>query len=461
METTWKIRPGAVWHDGAPFTAEDLLFTARVAQDKELAAFGHAAYAFVERMEAADAQTLLVVWKRPYIDADAMFSLDITPPLAQHVLEKPYLDDKTTFTQLPFWSQEYVGTGAYRLTEWVRGSHLVLSANDRYPLGRPKIDDIEVRFISDTNTLMANLLSGAVQITLGRALSVEQVVQLRGQWPDGTVSFEFGATSWLVLIPQFINPNPAVIGDLQLRRALLMAIDRQEMADSLNGGLSPVAHSYLSPDQPQYRDIEAHVRRYEYEPRQAAQMIEGLGYARGPDGVYHDGQGQRLEIEIRNIGLEISRRSMFAVADYWQRIGIPVSTIVIPPQRVGDFEYRSTFPGFQLFNQPNDLRGLPNLHSSRTRLPSNNYQVPGAGNHSRYMSPELDALLDRYYTTIPQNERIQALGQIVYHIAEHLNLMGLFYNGNPDAMSNRVQGITTGRAASSLLPWNVHEWDLQ
>jgi len=134
---------------------------------------------------------------------------------------------------------------------------------------------------------------------------------------------------------------------------------------------------------------------------------------------------------------------------------------VIPPQRVSDFEYRATFPAFQLFNQPNDVRGMPNLYSSRARLPSNNFQVPGAGNHTRYMSPELDGLLDQYYSTIPRPQRTEALGRIVRHIAENLNLMGLFYNGDAEAISNRVTGVTTARAGGSLSSWNAHEWDMK
>lgn len=465
METTWKIRPGAQWHDGSPLTSDDLLFTARVGQDKELPAFGHVAYGSIEGIDAPDAQTITVKWRRPNIEADTMFTSEVTSLLPKHLLEKGYAEDKASFTQLPYWSQEYVGAGPFKIREWARGSHLVLEANNRYVLGRPKIDEIEIRFIPDANTLMANLLSGAVEMTVGRTLSVEQAIQMREQWREGNAHLEFGADNWLVLLPQFINPNPPVVADVRFRKGLMHAIDRQEMADTLNAGLVPVAHSYLSPNQPEYRDIEARLVRYDYDPRKATQMIEALGYARGPDGALRpdslgrDASSQRLELEIRNIGLEISRKSMFAVADYWQRIGIPTSTVVIPQQRVADYEYRATFPGFQLFNQPNDQRGLPNLHSSRTRLPENNFLVPGAGNHTRYTNPEFDALLDRYLTTIPKQERIEVLGQIVYHISDQLNLMGLFYNGSPDMISHRLLHVTTQRASGSTISWNAHEWD--
>lgn len=459
METTWRLRETARWHDGTALTSDDLVFTARVGQDRDLGAFGHVAYSSVESVEAIDARAVIVRWRRPYIEADTLFTQEVTYPMPRHILARALDEDKATFTQIAYWNQEFVGAGPFKVREWVRGSHLLLDAFDGYALGRPKLDEVEVRFISDANVLMANVLSGAVQLTAGRALSIEQAIQVREQWREGKASFEFGTNNWLVLFPQFVNPNPAVIADLRFRRGLMYAIDRQEMADTLNAGLVPIAHSYLSPNQPEYTQIEGRLVRYEFDPRRAVQAFEALGYARSSDGTLRDPAAQRVEIEIRNIGLEISRKAMFAVADYWQRLGMAAPTVVIPPQRVADYEYRATFPGFQLFNQPNDIRGLPNLHSSRARLPENSYSVPGAGNHARYMTPEFDALLDRFYGTIPRQERVQALGEIAYHISDQLNLMGLFYNATPEMIASRVLNISTDRASLSIITWNAHEWD--
>src|SRR5688500_14805601 len=73
METTWRIREGASWHDGTPFTAEDIVFTARIAQDRDIAIFGQLAYDAVEAVEAVDPRTVTVRWSRPFIEADTMF----------------------------------------------------------------------------------------------------------------------------------------------------------------------------------------------------------------------------------------------------------------------------------------------------------------------------------------------------------------------------------------------------
>jgi peptide/nickel transport system substrate-binding protein len=346
MELTWKIRPGAAWHDGTPLSADDLVFTVTVVQDREFPEFRAPAAELIERAAVVDASTLSTTWKRPFIRADYLFyghSEGFAQPIPKHLLEPAYLDNRDGFRQLPYWSYEYVGLGPYRLKEWAMGSHLLLEANERYVLGHPKIDELEIRFTLDANTVAANILSGAVQATIGTGLSLEQALEVRDQWREGRLAVAY--ENWLVIYPQFVNPNPPIITDLRFRRALLQAIDRQAMADIIQSGLVPVAHSYVRPDELEYPETERFLVRYEYDPRRAGQVIEELDYVRGADGVFRDASGQRLAIEVRaTTSPSIHTKSMFPVADYWQRLGLAVEPLVVPVQRTNDREYRATRP---------------------------------------------------------------------------------------------------------------------
>jgi peptide/nickel transport system substrate-binding protein len=254
METIWRIRPGALWHDGMPVTTDDLLFSLTLGRDPELSAFSSTAYGSIAEATRVDDATLLVTWKEPYIDADALFDFQPQSVLPWHRLERAYLEDKSGLLDLPYWTHEYVGSGPYRINEWSPGLGVVLEANREYVLGRPKITQIEVRFIPDGNALAANLLAGVVDIaSLG---SADLGLQLRDQWHEGSITFS-PSGSWIAMYPQFVNPQPAVVADVRFRRALISAIDRQEIVDTLIAGLSPVAHSILSPGQPRYEPIEA------------------------------------------------------------------------------------------------------------------------------------------------------------------------------------------------------------
>jgi peptide/nickel transport system substrate-binding protein len=448
METTWKIRPGAGWHDGALFTAGDLVFSARVAQDPDLPEFRERDYEILEMIDAPDPQTVLVKWKRPYIDANLLFS---RAPIPKHIFEPSYTQDKASFRDHASWTDGYVGTGPFKLREWARGSHVVLTANRSYILGRPNFDEIEVRFIPDANTLMANILAGTVEIVLGLSVSLEQAVQLRDQWQEGSV--QVLPDAWELIFPQFYNPSPPVVADVRLRRALMHALDRQEMADLIQAGFVPVAHSHVNPTLVEHRAIESFIVRYEYDPRKAVVMIEELGYTRGADGGFRDSAGQKLSLEVQTLQtLDINLKTMFAVADYWQRVGVAPDPVVVPQQRSRDIEYRANFPAFSVQRQPNNLQDLARYHGSEARLPQKNYV---GTNYARYINPEFDALIDRYFTTIPWHERMQVLGQMVRHQTDQLTAMGLFYDTQSSIIGNRLLQVGPG----SRQAWNGHEWD--
>jgi hypothetical protein len=76
------------------------------------------------------------------------------------------------------------------------------------------------------------------------------------------------------------------------------------------------------------------------------------------------------------------------------------------------------------------------------------------------MNLEFEAMLERFFTTIPLRERGRAVAQIVHHMTDQLVWMGLYHEVNPSLMSNRLQNVTA-RVADGTQAWNAHEWDLQ
>jgi len=452
METTWRLRERTLWHDGQPLTSEDLLFTATVEQDRDLPIFRNVAYSSIDRMEAPDPRTIAIKWKRPFLEADTMFTNDRAFPMPKHLVEKAFLEDKENFVNLPYWSREFVGAGAYRLREWSSGSGVSLEANDAYVLGRPIIDRIDVRFIPDPGTIAANILAGEVDLTMGGRLSLEWGAQVRTQWRDGRMDTA-RPTSMISAYTQFLNPNPAVILDVRFRRALLQAVDRQQIIDSLVEGLGPMGHSIISPEDADWRDVEGSIVRYDLDPRRAVQTIEGLGYARASDGFFRDAAGQRLTVEVRTTSNDDSQmKTMFSVADYWQQIGVSVDQVPVPQQRATDREYRATRPAFEIVRQPGSVRELgTRWHGSNTPLPENDYT---GQNRTRHQNPEFDALIDRFFTTIPRPERMQTLREIVRYMTDQVLILGIFWDPTPTMVANRLHSISKPGEV-----WDVHQWD--
>ncbi|HZT07273.1 MAG TPA: peptide ABC transporter substrate-binding protein [Chloroflexota bacterium] len=456
MVTTWKIKEGASWQDGHPFTTDDLLFTLSVDQDPDVGFARNNVHSLIDHVDAPDARTVVVTWSHPYIEADLLFSEEVVLPLPKHLLERAYTEDKANFLGVPYWSSEYVGTGPFKVRDWVLDSHIVAEANPKYILGRPRIDEIEVRFIQDPTTLAANLLSGA-DLTIGRALSLDQALQIKDQW-NGT--WVLTTRAWTPINVQFVNSNPAVVTNLRFRQAMLHALDRQQLVDSIMAGQSQISYTWVNPSIPEYQAIQDSIVKYDFDIRRAAQLVEGLGYRKGSDGYYLDGSGQRLTVELRTtVQNAIHPPTTAAVANAWEQLGVGVDQNLVSPQLAQDREYRAQFPAFELVQTGNTLTsaGIRRYLSTSAALPENHFA--GGGNNSRYSNPDLDEAINRYLTTIPKSERNRALAQVVNIQTSQLSMLPLFYSTEPTMVSNRLKNVT-GRGDVANEPWNAEEWDI-
>jgi len=417
METTWRIRGGAVWQDGVPFTAEDVLFTATVARDRQLAILQEPAFEAIAAIEATDPRTVVVRWNKPYIWADSLLSSAGSGsilPMPRHLLLDSYTDDRANFTQHRYWGPDFVG---------------------------------------DFSVMVANILAGAVEVTLGRGLSLEQGMEASARWREGRM--EYALTNITALFPQFVNATPSVVSDVSFRRVVVHALDRQQLSDVLQAGVSPVSHNPLVPNSPEALATEGNAVRYDYDPQRAAQLIGGLGYTRGTDGLFRDAAGQLLAVKIQTTNDDLREKMLPVIGDFWRQAGVTMEPVMIARRLSSDRQIRAEFASFDLTRQPNDLT---RYHSSQVPLLENSYR---GSNRTRYRSADLDALIDRYTVTVPKDERNRVLGQMVHHVTDQLVIIGIFFIAEPALISNRITNVTSIKGDEALNTWNVHAWDLR
>jgi ABC-type transport system substrate-binding protein len=169
--------------------------------------------------------------------------------------------------------------------------------------------------------------------------------------------------------------------------------------------------------------------------------------------MFRDGAGGPLGVEIRTTrGQELQSKLTTSTADYWQRIGVATAMVFVPPEQADGREYRATMPGFDMKTQPADDGFLSRVYSNKTPLPENNFV---GNNYSRYVNAEWDAIIDRYFATIPRRQRTAVVAEAVRHQTENLNLMGLFWDGSVTLISNRLANV-----AGSSATWNANLWNL-
>jgi len=460
METTWKLRPNVVWHDGTPFTAEDVLFSYAVNRDSEIPNANQETVRLISRMDAVDPTTVKVTWSEPYPFADRLEHRDLFP-VPKHLLERSYSDAKEAFLLQPYFSDEYVGLGPYRVTRWERGSHLDLTAFDQFFLGRPRIDTIRVQFITDMSTMLANLSSRATQmmLTLGAVPKFDSLMNLKREWE----SSRYGTVLTDPITYRFIEPqkrstaSPADLADPRVRQALMYMLDREELIRVNFGEDGILADSWAHPQFPQYSQLRDAIFRYAPDTRRASALLEEAGWQRGPNGL--EKGGQHFQVAIRDADGE---HDALILASSWKAVGIngtyePRSTALLR-----DRQDRATFTGIEITSSPLALLSVSRKLAG-INIPTADNRWTGS-NRGAYSNPIWDDLDKRANTTLHERDRIDIERDLVRIYTTELPLLPLYFRMDAVPVGGGITGpvANTGVAHRGFIlhTWNISDWDV-
>ncbi len=456
MQIEWKLRPNIKWHDGTPFTAEDLVFSATVCRDPDIACVPKSNIRAMESLSAPDPQTLVIQWSAPYANADQAEGL---APLPRHLLEELYHTDKTTFAQSPRFSTEFVGLGPYKLVRWEPGAFIEFTRFDDYYLGRPPLDQVIVKFLGDTNTMVAAILSGAVDVVLPLGVSIEQALEVKDRWQGTGNQVIFGPSTTLYSLyfqqrPEIARPangtvNPAV------RRGIYFAINRPQIIEAGLAGVPPIADSWIPPADPLRPQLESAIPQYPYDPASAQASLAEGGWIRGADGrLVHQSTGQPFEIEISGAPRQDTQRMQAVMREQLKLVGIEATIYNFPPQAASDNQARATRPGVTINGTGAAGFFVTTIHTRGVPGPDNRW---GGSNWGGYSNPRVDATLDRLIATIPPAERLPLQREVLETVLGDVAVGPLYWNVAPILALESVKGIPTGGGSSQT--WNMFEWD--
>jgi peptide/nickel transport system substrate-binding protein len=455
METTWKLRPNVRWHDGTPFTADDLLFSFTVYKDPAIPAAAGRALGLMTSATAPDAQTFVVRWSSPYVRADEAQGLI---PMPRHLLEDNYRNDKTNFASSPRFTSEFVGLGPYRLVSWEGGVHMEFARFDDYFMGRPPLDRVVVRFLADANTMVANILSGAVDVLLPIGVDLEAALELKRRW-EGTgnqvTSESSGRLRHLEIQHRAEYEQPKNgFTRTGVRQAFYHAIDRRTLAGIMAGSPTALADSWFPPNHALRSQVEASIPQFPYDPGRAQQLLTEAGWSRGADGVLvHQATGERFEVLLHGSASTRTEREQHIIADGWKAVGAQVNQLIIAAALANDREYRSTLSGAGLIGVGYDAYYTDRLHSSFITGPANRWT---GANRGGYSNPRVDALLDRLVVTIPPMERLELHKDLLREQMGDVAVMPLYWDIDPVLFVNGVRKVGGNAGVNT---WNMFEWD--
>lgn len=458
MEVTYKLRSGVVWHDGTPFTSDDVLFSYQVGRDPSIPNGNTAALRLMASLEAPDAATVVVRWRELYPFADRLEHREFFP-LPRHLMERQYRENKETLLAQPFMSSEWIGTGPFRMARWEPGSHIELTAFDNYFLGRPRIDQVRIQFIGDDNTAIVNLMAGTIHTFLpSGGPGYEQMMIVKADWDQkktGNIVTE--SVRWsLADVQKVYNPTPRDLTDLRVRQALLHAINRPELAQVLLGDLGIVADSWVHPTFPYFGSMQDAMTKYAFDPRRASTLLEEAGWTRGSDGALQKG-GERFNMTIRNADTTGN-----VLRDQFKAIGVTAELEELGENLLRDARARAMFTGLDPSGQPmGGLSAVRRFITDATPAESNRWSGTNRGGYS---NPEWDAIGERMRVALVEEDRLNMERDLVRIFTTNVPALPLYFQVQAIPVSSALTGFQAVRGVAHtgqiMHTGNIHEWDI-
>lgn len=256
---TFRLRPGARFHDGTAADSADVKFTLDRARAPDSTNAQKPYFASIAAVETPDPLTVVVRLSRP----DGLFLFHMG--MGDAVIVAP--ESAATNKRTP------VGTGPFRFVRWVAGDRVVLTRNDAYDGPAPALAEVSFRFINDPAAQVAALMAGDVD-TFPQYQTYEALDRFRND-PGFAVLPGTGEGETILAINNARKP----FDDVRVRRALSHAIDRTTLVDGAMFGLATPIGTHFAPHHPAYVDLTG---LYPYSPVKAKALLREAGH---PDGI--------------------------------------------------------------------------------------------------------------------------------------------------------------------------------
>jgi len=437
LTITFHLRKGVKWHDGAPFTSADVMFTYRLYIDPDTPTAYAESYKQVKHAEAPDDYTFRVTYDKPYAPALGSWAMRILP---KHLL------DGVPITKSPL-SRHPIGTGPFVFTEWQPGEKVVVETNPDYFEGRPFLKRVVYRVIPDQTTQFLLLRNGD--------LDYMDLSPIQYQTQTDTLAFErrFNKYRYLAFSYTYLGYNleKPLFKDRRVRQALSYAINKQEIIEGVLLGLGQAATGPYKPDTWVYNP---NVKRYPYDPDKARALLAEAGWHDSDGDGILDKDGQPLQFTIiTNQGNDLRIKTGEIMQQRFREVGVSVKLRVIEwAAFLKDFIHAGNFDACILGWAGGPEPDQYNIwHSSKTGGRELNF--------IHFRNAEVDRLLEEGRRTFDQEKRKKIYDRFQEILAEEQPYTFLYVAESLPVVARRLRGIEPAPAGITynFIRWYVPE----
>ena len=439
---TWhiKLKDNVKWHDGTPFTAEDVKFNIELIQNPKFLAGRRAGHELVKDIKIISPTELTWRLEKAYAPYPAILSWTFLVP--KHILEKEADINKPAFTTSP------VGTGPFKWVERVPGDHITLAAYEGYHGEGPHLEKLIVKYIPDLTVLYTQFQTGDIDY-----------IGLQGITPDHYEEAKGLADRKVMPVPQpfieniAVNMGLPVFKDPAVRQALYLAMDKKSVIEQIYYGLPSETESFLPK---QSWAFNADLPKHEFDQEKAKKILDEAGWVPGSDGIRVK-NGVRLEfVNSTTAGNHVREQAQQLLQQNWGEIGAKMTINNLPPAVMwGDYWMQSKFEsamvgiGFMIGPDPDST----DYFASRSIGAKG-----GSGqNTTQYESPEVDALLAEGAKTVDVEKRKAAYVKMQEITRRDLPYLPIFQYAMVSGVKGKLEGFTPNVNVQENC-WNANTW---
>jgi peptide/nickel transport system substrate-binding protein len=463
LSVTLKLKRGVQWHDGKPFTAEDVVFTWEYVMDPATAATTGGAYRDIARIDKLDSHTVKIVYKNP----NPFWPKAFGSVIPRHVFA-PFKGARSREAPANF---KPIGTGPYRFVDFKPGDLVRAEVFPGYHEAKwPFFDRLEMKGGGDAvSAARAVLQTGDYDFAWNMQVE-DDVLRRLEQGGKGRLDIAWGGGIEQVVC-NFTDPLKEVGGerssvkaphpfmtDPAVRAAVSLLVDRASIQEQIYGRLGKATANYLNAP-PAFRSANT---RWEYSPEKAAKVLDDAGWKRGGDGIRAKG-GERLRMLFQTSINAPRQKTQAVFKQAAAKIGIDVEVKAITPA-----VYFSTDPAnpdtlahfsadlqmYSLVNgSPDPQLFMQPFVSWEIAQKENKW---AGRNSSRWRHDDYDRLYRATETEMDPAKRAALFVRMNDMLVQNVVIVPFLWRGSASAVSSTLRGTDVSGWDSTL--WNLAHW---